>query len=303
MVPFLPKQIATRAIGVYLLSLVIVSIVYFQYAMGFLYIAFGILCVAGFFLYGSYLSEGWRILSERRFIQQAFTVAFSLRLVWIVFSYFYFTKVTGIPFEFDAADSIGYHTEAEWLASEQWSVVWDYYFGGGFQGVSDVGYPLYLMIVYRIFGPYVIIPRIIKALLGAYSCVLIYRLSVRTFGEEVGRMAGIMSALMPNLIIYCGYHLKETEMLFLVVAFLERMDYLLRSKRILFWNVFLPTLLAISLFFFRKRCFVFFYACDEKGNEKGRFDLLGDFGAFGRQWRNDNDGSGGFLGRQKRECH
>lgn len=251
MVPFLPKQIATRAIGVYLLSLVIVSIVYFQYAMGFLYIAFGILCVAGFFLYGSYLSEGWRILSERRFIQQAFTVAFSLRLVWIVFSYFYFTKVTGIPFEFDAADSIGYHTEAEWLASEQWSVVWDYYFGGGFQGVSDVGYPLYLMIVYRIFGPYVIIPRIIKALLGAYSCVLIYRLSVRTFGEEVGRMAGIMSALMPNLIIYCGYHLKETEMLFLVVAFLERMDYLLRSKRILFWNVFLPTLLAISLFFFR----------------------------------------------------
>ena len=100
----------------------------------------------------------------------------------------------------------------------------DYYFGSF--GVSDVGYPLYLTALYKIVGSNVIIPRIIKALLSAYTCVLLYRLSQRTFGEDTARMVGIMSALMLNLIIYCGYHLKETEMLFLEVAFLERTDFL-----------------------------------------------------------------------------
>lgn len=56
---------------------------------------------------------------------------------------------------------------------------------------------------------------------------------------------------MPNLIIYCGYHLKETEMIFLEVAFLERTDYLLRSRKVNFWNILFPTVLALSLFFFR----------------------------------------------------
>ena len=64
-------------------------------------------------------------------------------------------------------------------------------------------------------------------------------------------MAGLMCALMPNLVIYCGYHLKETEMLFLEVAFLERLDFLLRSRRVRLWIVLLPTVLAGSLFFFR----------------------------------------------------
>ena len=74
---------------------------------------------------------------------------------------------------------------------------------------------------------------------------------MRTFGEKTGRMAGIMCALMPNFIIYCGYHLKEIEMIFVEVAFLERLDFLLRSKKISFWLVFLTTSLALLLFLFR----------------------------------------------------
>ena len=52
-------------------------------------------------------------------------------------------------------------------------------------------------------------------------------------------------------IIYCGYHLKETEMLFLEVAFLERLDYVIRSKKISVWNIVLPSLIVVSLFLFR----------------------------------------------------
>lgn len=251
MVPFLPKQVTYRAIIVYLIALFLVSFLFVSYAISFGYMALGLTCVAGFFGMTTYWTREWGRISSKRFVEQLFIVAVILRLVWVVVSYFYYNQVTGSPFEYQALDSVGYHTEAEWLASERWSVTWDYYFGPGFHGVSDVGYPLYLTTLYKIFGPQIFLIRVIKALLGTYTCILIYRLSVRTFGEEVGRMAGIMAALMPNLVFYCGYHLKETEMLFLEVAFLERLDYLIRGKKITFWNILLPSLLAASLFFFR----------------------------------------------------
>jgi len=82
-------------------------------------------------------------------------------------------------------------------------------------------------------------------------CVLIYRLGARNFGEAVGRMASIFCMLMPNLIYYSGLHLKEVEMVFLTVWFVERADFLIRNKKYSFLTI-LPTLLiASSLFFFR----------------------------------------------------
>ena len=57
--------------------------------------------------------------------------------------------------------------------------------------------------------------------------------------------------LMPNLIYYCGLHLKEIEMTFLIILFLERTDYVIRSQRYNFINISLPILAASLLFFFR----------------------------------------------------
>ena len=249
MVPFLPKTIANRAIAIYVTSLCLVSFFFMEYRMLWGYVVLGVACVLGFFVFTNHWSEGWRKFSEKRYLKYLFWTALGIRLVWVVVSYYYYTALTGQPFEFGAADSIGYHDEAVWLADSDWPFVLDYYFGG--IGVSDVGYPLLLTILYKIIGPSIIVPRIIKAFISAYTCVLLYRLSQRTFGEDTARIIGIMSALMLNLIIYCGYHLKETEMLFLEVAFLERADYLFRSRKGTFWNIFLPSMLAISMFFFR----------------------------------------------------
>ena len=249
MVPFFPKTIANRAITIYVVSLCLVSVFYIGYRMLWGYVLLGIFSVLGFFVFTNHWSESCRVFSEKRYVKSLFWTALGIRLVWVFVSYYYYIAMTGQPFEFGAADSISYHDEAVWLAGSDWSLVWDYY-SSGF-GVSDVGYPLYLTLLYKIIGPNIIIPRIIKAFLGAYTCILLYRLSQRSFGESTARMVGIMSALMLNLIIYCGYHLKETEMLFLEVAFLERTDYLFRSHKSTFWNIFLPSVLAISLFFFR----------------------------------------------------
>ena len=251
MVPYFPRQIAYRAISVYLIALLVVNLLFIEYSMSIGYIIMGVISVTCYFIFTYYLSHDLRHKKEEDFTNRLFLLSLVLRLVWVIASYLFYTSATGIPFEYEAADSLGYHDEAVWLAGEDWSVAKFYYFGPLANGISDVGYPLYLTALYKLFGPHVIIPRIIKAFLSAFTCILIYKLSSRSFGEGTGRMAGIMAALMPNLIIYCGYHLKETEMLFLEVVFLERFDYLIKSKKASFLSVFLPTITAVSLFFFR----------------------------------------------------
>ena len=251
MIPFFPKEVSLRAITIYFISLAVVSVMYFRYAMSVVYILLGIAFVCGFFLLSNKWSISWGSFPEKRFVRDVFLAAVLLRIAWVVASYYYYQSMVGVPFEFDYADSMGYHETALGFHESSWSVIFDYFFGPESLGVSDAGYAIYLTLLYKIFGPNIIIPRIIKAFIGAFTCILIYRLASRMFGEETGRMAAIMCALMPNFIIYCGYHLKEVEMVFLEVAFLERTDSIIRKKTIKVWNLILPTLLAGSLFLFR----------------------------------------------------
>ncbi len=250
MIPFLPKQISNKAILVYLASLATVSIVFMNYSMRIGFIALGVMWVTGFFLLVTQCSITWRDVPKRIFVRNVFLIALVLRIIWVIFSYFYYIYTTGQPFEFGAADSAGYHADAEWLAESPWSVTWAYLFGN-YIGLADSGFPFYLSLVYRVLGPFVIIPRLINALLSTLTCLLVYRMSSRTFGEKTGRLAGIMMVFMPNLIIYCGYHLKETLMIFLVIACLERIEFLTHHKGMTLWDILLPSLLAGLLFLFR----------------------------------------------------
>ena len=249
MIPYFPKQISERAIIVYLASLFAVSLFYISYAMGLGYMALGCLWVIGFFSLVVYCSKNWVTISEKQYVGNIFWGALALRIVWVIASFFFYKAVTGQPFEFQARDAIGYHEDAAWLAEQPWSMTWAYLFGSILY--ADSGFPLFLTAIYKVFGPTVMIPRIINAFLSSWTCVLVYKMSSRTFDKEVARLAGIMMVFMPNLIIYCGYHLKETLMLFLMVACMEREDALIRSKRLSFFGILVPSLLAGSLFFFR----------------------------------------------------
>ena len=144
--------------------------------------------------------------------------------------------------------------------------------------LSDYGYPLYLSVIYFLTGKSIFITRLLKAIFGALTCVLVYRVTKRNFGEGTGRMAAVLCMLMPNLIYYTGIHLKETEMVFLVVAFLERTDYAMRSPKLTFKNLILPILLASSLFFLRiiGRHFLFAFAAALMLSTKERKSRLDD---------------------------
>ena len=252
MIDFLPKYITNRAITIYIAALFVITMLFMSYAMSWYWFVFGLVSVVGFFYFSNILTKKWSNYSQKLFKRKLFNTALIIRIVYIIFSYWFYTYMTGGPFEFVAADAAFYHNSGENIAialnDGDW-VVFGYYLNA--MGPSDTGYLSYLGMQYWITGNSIFLARIIKALLGAYLCVLIYKLATRNFGEAIGRMAAIFCMLMPNLIYYCGLHLKETEMVFLTVAFMERADYAMRSPKFTFGNMILPILLAGSLFFFR----------------------------------------------------
>ena len=250
MIPYFPKSIANKGLAFYVVSLFIVSVAFMSHAISFMWMLMGLAEVALFFLLSNKLTKEWQRISVNHFVKNLFWTAIALRVAWVIFSYFFYTKQTGLPFEFGASDSISYHETAEWLYGKDWKFIMNYCLWNR-NSVSDSGYDLYLTTFYKIFGVNIIGVRIVKAFYSSLTCVLLYKLASRVIGERPGRMAGVFAMLMPNLIIYCGMHVKETEMLFLTVAFLERADYACRASKITFGNVLVALLLAGSLFFFR----------------------------------------------------
>jgi len=250
MIPFFPKQIATKAIYLYLGSLAFVSLFFLSHAMQPIYLVMGVVWVTGFFLLTSYCSRVWEELPRKQLLWYLFLIALGLRLIWVTISYFFYIDKTGMPFEFETADSLGYWEDASWLSTQKWSVVRDYLFNST-KSISDSGYLLYLTYLYKLITPNIFVTRIIKAFISSATVLLIYFLAQRNIGEKGGRIAAIFACFMPNFIIYCGLHLKETEMIFLMVAYLERADYLLRSRHYNVVTITVPILLALSLFTLR----------------------------------------------------
>src|ERR1035437_4411548 len=251
MLTYLPKYFTSKAITIYLIVLVFCNLIFFKNALSMMWWVFGLVEVIGFFYFANQFTRQWGKFSTKKFVKQLFKTAFVIRLVWMVFSYFFYTYMTGKPFEFDSGDATGYHEEGKWvheLINTGNLQAFFSYLNGRF---SDMGYTFYLGWQYWITGDSIIIERLLKVLYGAYTCVLIYKLAVRNFGEETGRMAAIFCMLMPNLILYTGLHTKEVEMVLLTVAFMERSDWMFRNKNFNFIEIAPPILLAGSLFFLR----------------------------------------------------
>lgn len=248
-----PQKFAQNAMMAYFAALLLVSLRFSAYAMSWYWWLFGIVGVVGFFIGAATLSKKWLYLSEKKFEQNVFGTALLLRIIMVFILYWFFNLMTGKPFMFSAADSFEYGEEAKWMAQTirdgQFSEYWGYLMSKG--GISDAGYPLWLGSIYYLTGDSVIVARLLKAVLSSFMCVLVYRLTQRNFGEAVGRLAAIFCMLEPHFIIYCGQHLKETEMLFLLILFLERTDNLLRARTFRFWAVLPVLLIGLVLFAFR----------------------------------------------------
>ena len=250
MIAFLPKQISNKGIYLYLGALAAVTVLFIRHAMSWEFILMGLIWVVGFFLLSTYCSQKWQDIPQKALLRNLFLTALGLRWAWTLFAYVYFLYKTGMPFEFSAGDSIWYYEETMGNVHANIADVWRYLFVDS-PTISDSGYVFYLSLLSKITGYSILLPRLVNGLFSAATVLLIYFLAKRNIGEEGGRMAAVFACFMPNLIYYCGLHLKETMMIFFLVAFLERSDYLLRSKKYNILTITLPVLLAVVLFTFR----------------------------------------------------
>ena len=250
----LTRYFALFGIGVYLLALIIISLMFHEYALQMKWMLWGIGEVLFFFVLTTVFYPRWKDNALKTFKWKVFLVAFVIRAVYAFVMCYYYYWETGIGFEYGAADSLWYHPTAVYLSRcvRGGHILYVFkYLNAYTMGYSEHGYLLWLTLVYTVFGQSWLVPRIFKGLMSAYLCILIYKLGTRTFGERTGRLAAVMCVFMPILIQICGIHTKEMELIFLSVFALERMDYLIRSKRYTFWNVFSPLLLTALTFGFR----------------------------------------------------
>ena len=248
------RHIFFIGIGLYLAALLTISLAFRDFALQLKWMLWGIGEVLFFFLLTIVFYPRWKKDDPKRFWRKVFWTAFAIRAVYAFVMCYYYYWETGIGFEYGAGDSIFYHSTASylsWLVRQGEPLYAFRVLSCGDMGFSEHGYMYWLTLVYSIFGRSWLIPRLIKALMSAYLCIVVWKLGSRTFGERTGRLAAVMCVFTPILVQICGLHTKEMEMIFLSILALERMDYLIRSKHYTVWNILFPVLLTGLTFGFR----------------------------------------------------
>ena len=253
---YMPRLMATKSIIAYVVALLAVSVVFYEYAMPIWLWVVGVVSILLFFSGSQYLTKIWHNISTKSFAQKLLLGAFGIRLLYVIFIYFFNLNHYGTYYESNAGDITWYVPSglemAEQLAEGSWGEVarmwmsWDI-------AISDLGYVIYLAVLYLITGSIseVVLPLILKAFYGAITCVLMYRVAQRHFSEHVARMTAIFCMLQANMIWWCGSMMKETEMILLFILYLNELDKVLSRGSFKFQQLLIAIGLGLLLFTFR----------------------------------------------------
>jgi len=216
-----------------------------------------IISIVLFFYGGNALSHSWAGVSEKRFIRNVFLVGFAVRLVWVLYCYFFFNPDHYGEAFGDSADVSWYMpfgaAIADWIR-DGFPVSFGELMKTWGSAIDDTGYPFWLAIVnlLTLGESDVFVPFLIKCVIGAYCSICIYRVTKRHFGDGAGRLAAIFVALNPNIIYWCGNMFKETEMVFLCCLCIDLVDQTFTSGAKLTFKSLLPgVLVGMYVFFFR----------------------------------------------------
>ena len=216
-----------------------------------------IISILLFFFVGRSMSNKFSLLGEKKFLRSVFTVGFVVRILWILYIFFVFNPRHYGTRHGDGADTDWFmdfgRNLSEWLSGNSMqtlSEIIDF----NMSAIDDVAYPMILGIEYLLTGGIsdVLIPFIIKSILGACCAIYAYRITKRHFGEGAARIAAIFVCLNPNIIYWCGTMMKEAEMVFFCCLAVDKFDEALSSGQRLTLRALLPGLLAgLVLFFMR----------------------------------------------------
>ena len=263
----IPNWIVGKSIVFFFVSMIACWMV-FGYVPGMDLWLVASISVVLFFYGGKSMSKSWAGTKEKRFLRNVFLAGFIIRLLWLLYVWFFFNMdhygaqygemadVTWyMPFAKDLA--LWLEGESKWKLSE---IVYDVHCAS----IDDTGYPMWLAVGYVIWGGWsdAFIPMLIKCVVSSYCAICIYNIAKRHFGEGTARMAAIFVCLNPNMIYWCGNMFKEAEMVFLCCLAIDNFDRVLSSRQKFTLKNLLPGMLAaLALMFFRSALgFVIFLA-------------------------------------------
>ena len=92
MLTYFPRYFSVRAMICYIIALAVVSAMFMRYAMPFQFVLFGIVPVIVFFNYSNKLTMSWQRIKPATFTKKLFTTALIIRVVYVVFIYFYYRR-------------------------------------------------------------------------------------------------------------------------------------------------------------------------------------------------------------------
>lgn len=81
------------------------------------------------------------------------------------------------------------------------------------------GYPFFLAVIYKVFGPGYVVPRILQMLLGLGSVVLLFVLARRLFGDATGLLAAGLTSVYWIFFYFEGEFLEPVLSVFFSIAF------------------------------------------------------------------------------------
>ena len=208
-----------------------------------------IISIVLFFFVGRSMSEKFSLLGDKKFLRSVFTVGLVVRILWVLYMFFVFNpRYYGTRFgsTADVEWYMGFGQDlAEWISGSSMHSLAEI-INFNMSAIDDVAYPMLLGIEYLLTGGIsdVLIPYIVKSILGACCAIFIYRITKRHFGEGAARIAAIFVCLNPNIIYWCGTMMKEAEMVFFCCLAVDKFDEALSSNSQLTIKALLPGILS-----------------------------------------------------------
>ena len=202
-----------------------------------------------FFFAGRSMSNKFSLLGEKKFLRSLLTVGIVVRILWVFYLYYvfnprYYYNNAGSMADIEWYIPFGKEL-AIWLSGNTQytlSQIIDMYMAA----IDDVAYPMLLGVEYLLTGGIsdLIIPMLIKSILGTYCAICTYRITKRHFGEGTARLAAIFVCLNPNMIYWCANMMKEAEMVFFCCLAVDKFDEALSSNSQLTIKSLLPGILC-----------------------------------------------------------
>lgn len=196
----------------------------------------------------------WVFLDDRIFYKKLFWHSLFYRLIFVILMYLITLLLDpqSLPFEIGGGnDSVLYHTVGMDLSNCSFGYnfidILHYYF----KEVADWGFPIFTGIIYKVFGPYTLVIRVINCILGSLTVVYLSKMTKNIFSESSAQIAGIIAMLMPSLLWFCGMHLKETSMIFMVVCIFYHTTKIICGRKLILSSLALILLFSFFLFYFR----------------------------------------------------